>query len=103
MFLDVLVQKRSYLSEEDLIELTALCQILPGPTSTQTITAIGYKLGGPNLAYLTLLIWMLPAVITMTTAGIVFSNLDEKDVSIEFTRYIQPMAVGFVSYAAFNM
>ncbi|MEM9298798.1 MAG: chromate efflux transporter [Bacteroidota bacterium] len=103
MFLDVLVQKRSYLSEEDLIELTALCQILPGPTSTQTITAIGYKLGGPNLAYLTLLIWMLPAVITMTTAGIVFSNLDEKDVSIEFTRYIQPMAVGFVSYAALKM
>ncbi|MEM6358553.1 MAG: chromate efflux transporter [Bacteroidota bacterium] len=103
MFLDVLVQKRGYLSEEDLIELTALCQILPGPTSTQTITAIGYKLGGPNLAYLTLLIWMLPAVITMTTAGIVFSNLDEKDVSIEFTRYIQPMAVGFVSYAALKM
>ncbi|MEM9391813.1 MAG: chromate efflux transporter [Bacteroidota bacterium] len=103
MFLDMLVQKRGYLSEEDLIELTALCQILPGPTSTQTITAIGYKLGGPNLAYLTLLIWMLPAVIIMTTAGIVFSNLDEKDISIEFTRYIQPMAVGFVSYAALKM
>ncbi|MEM6523017.1 MAG: chromate efflux transporter [Bacteroidota bacterium] len=103
MFLDMLVQKRAYLSEEDLIELTALCQILPGPTSTQTITAVGYKLGGPNLAYLTLLIWMLPAVVIMTTAGIIFSNLDEKDVSIEFTRYIQPMAVGFVSYAALKM
>ena len=103
MFLDMMVQKRRYLSEEDLIELTALCQILPGPTSTQTITAIGYKLGGPNLAYLTLLIWMLPAVTIMTTAGIVFSNLDEKDISIEFTRYIQPMAVGFVSYAALKM
>ncbi|MEM7107776.1 MAG: chromate efflux transporter [Bacteroidota bacterium] len=103
MFLDMLVHKRAYLSEEDLIELTALCQILPGPTSTQTITAIGYKLGGPNLAYLTLLIWMLPAVTIMTTAGIVFSNLDEKDMSIEFTRYIQPMAVGFVSYAALKM
>ncbi|MEM9856411.1 MAG: chromate efflux transporter [Bacteroidota bacterium] len=103
MFLDMLVQKRAYLSEEDLIELTALCQILPGPTSTQTITAIGYKLGGPNLAYLTLLIWMFPAVSIMTTAGIVFSNLDEKQISIEFTRYIQPMAVGFVSYAALKM
>ncbi len=103
MCLDMLVKKRGYLSEEDLIELTALCQILPGPTSTQTITAVGYKIGGPNLAYLTLLIWMMPAVLIMTAAGIAFSSLQEKDKSIEFTKYIQPMAVGFVSYAALRM
>src|SRR5258707_2332902 len=64
-FLKILVQKRNYLSEEDLMEINSLCQVLPGPTSTQTLTAIGYKLGGPNLAYLTLLIWILPAVILM--------------------------------------
>ena len=45
MFLDLLVGKRAYLTEEDLIELYALCQILPGPTSTQTITALGFKIG----------------------------------------------------------
>ena len=59
MYLDMMVKKRGYLSEEDLIELFALCQVLPGPTSTQTITALGFKIGGPNLAYLTLLVWML--------------------------------------------
>jgi chromate transporter len=100
-FLRVLVTKRAYLSEADLIELNALCNILPGPTSTQTITAIGYRIGGAKLAYLTLLVWMLPAVIIMTTAGIVMSNLQEKDISISFTKFIQPMAVGFVSYAAY--
>ncbi len=103
MFLDILVKKRGYLSEEDLIELNALCQILPGPTSTQTITAIGYRIGGPNLAYLTLLIWMTPAVTIMTTAAIIISNLQEQNISIEFTRIIQPMAVGFVAYAAFKI
>ncbi|TRX55576.1 chromate efflux transporter [Fulvivirga sp. M361] len=103
MFVDLLVQKRGYLSEEDLIELTALCQILPGPTSTQTITAVGFKIGGPNLAYLTLLIWMLPAVTAMTVAAIVISNLQEREISIEFTKYIQPMAVGFVGYAALRI
>ena len=103
MFLDLLVKKRGYLSEEDLVELTALCQILPGPTSTQTITAVGFKIGGPNLAYLTLLIWMLPAVSIMTTAAVVISNLQEKEMSISFTKYIQPMAVGFVGYAALRI
>jgi chromate transporter len=103
MFLDLLVKKRGYLSEEDLIELNALCQVLPGPTSTQTITAIGYKLGGPNLAYLTLLIWMIPAVTIMTIAAIMISNLQEQEISIEFTKFIQPMAVGFVAYAALKI
>ena len=103
MFLDLLVKKRGYLSEEDLIELNALCQILPGPTSTQTITAIGFKIGGPNLAYLTLLIWMIPAVTIMTMAGVIISNLQEENISLEFTKIIQPMAVGFVAYAAFRI
>lgn len=103
MFLDLLVKKRGYLSEEDLIELNALCNILPGPTSTQTITAIGFRIGGPNLAYLTLLIWMIPAVSIMTIAAVTISNLQEQNISIEFTKLIQPMAVGFVAYAAFRI
>ena len=103
MFLDLLVKKRGYLSEEDLIELNALCNILPGPTSTQTITAIGFKIGGPNLAYLTLLIWMIPAVTIMTIAAITISNLQEQNISIEFTKLIQPMAVGFVAFAAYRI
>jgi len=103
MLFDRMVKKRGYLSEEDLIELNALCQILPGPTSTQTITAIGFKIGGPNLAYLTLLVWMTPAVIVMTTAGMIMSALHAKNMSIEFTKFIQPMAVGFVAYAALRI
>lgn len=97
------VKKRAYISEEELLELHALCQVLPGPTSTQTITAIGFKKGGPTLAYLTLLIWMLPAVTIMTAVAIFFSYVGAKNLSLEFTRFIRPMAVGFVAFAAFLM
>lgn len=103
MLFDLMVEKRGYLTEEELVELNALCQILPGPTSTQTITAIGYKIGGPNLAYLTLLIWITPAVSLMTAAGVLISTLSANNISIEFTKFIQPMAVGFVSYAAYKI
>ncbi|MEM6843526.1 MAG: chromate efflux transporter [Bacteroidota bacterium] len=103
LFLKMMVEKRRYLSEKDLMELHALCQILPGPSSTQTITGIGYRIGGPKLAFLTLLVWMLPAVSLMTTAAIVLSNIQEKELSLEFTRFIQPMAVGFVFYAAYTL
>jgi chromate transporter len=100
-FQKVLVDKRKYLTEDDLMEINSLCQILPGPTSTQTLTAIGFKIGGPNLAYLTLIVWILPAVILMTLAAMLMSSIEEKNWSLEFTRFIQPMAVGFVSYGAF--
>lgn len=100
-FQKILVQKRKYLTEDELMELNSLCQILPGPASTQTLTAIGFKIGGPNLAYLTLLVWILPAVIIMTAAAVFMSSIQEKNWSMAFTRFIQPMAVGFVSYGAY--
>jgi chromate transporter len=102
-FQKVLVQKRKYLTEDDLMEINSLCQILPGPASTQTLTAIGFKIGGPNLAYLTLLVWILPAVTLMTLAALTMSSIENKNWSLEFTRFIQPMAVGFVSYGAYTI
>lgn len=102
-FQKILVAKRNYLSEADLLELNSLCQILPGPSSTQTLVAIGYKIGGASLAYLTLLIWTLPSVVFMTVIAISLFDIEQKNWSLEFTRFIQPMAVGFVSYAAYSI
>ncbi|WP_246285180.1 chromate efflux transporter [Hymenobacter lapidiphilus] len=102
MMLRLLVDKRRYLTAPELLELMALCQILPGPSSTQTITAIGFRLGGPNLAYLTLLVWMLPAVCIMTVAGLSVSYLD-KELVMRLVQYVQPVAVGFVAYSAYTI
>ena len=102
-FQKILVDKRRYLSEHQLLELNALCQILPGPSSTQTLSAIGYRLGGAKLAYLTLFIWMLPSVMAMTFAGVLIANIEQKNLSLNFARFIQPMAVGFISYAAYTI
>jgi chromate transporter len=65
MLLERMVKLRAYISEEDLWELNALCNMLPGPSSTQLISAIGYRVGGPNLAYLALVVWILPATLIM--------------------------------------
>ena len=98
LFFKVLVKKRNYLSEEELIDLNSFCQILPGPASTQTLTAVGFKIGGPKLAFLTLLVWIAPAVIIMTLAAISVSFI-----SLEFTKYIMIMAVAFVMFSAYKI
>jgi chromate transporter len=102
-FQKLLVEKRKYITEEELIEVNALGQVLPGPTSTQTLTAIAYRLRGPNLAYLTLILWMLPSVAIMTGLGILMARFETKQISIAFTRFIQPMAVGFIAYGAYSI
>jgi len=102
-FQKLLVEKRKYISEEELLELNAIGQALPGPTSTQTLTAIAYRLRGPNLAYLTLILWMLPSVAIMTGLGILMASFETKQVSLAFTRFIQPMAVGFIAYGAYSI
>lgn len=102
-FLERFVDKRGYLTEKELLEINALCQILPGPTSTQTITAIGFRIGGPNLAFLTLLLWVLPAVTILTFVAIALSTFLHKEVLLHYIRFIQPMAVGFIAFAAYKI
>lgn len=103
IFYSQLVNKKKYLTEEELIELNALCSILPGPTSTQTITAIGYKVGGKLLAFLTLLVWALPVLLLMTLLAIAFPFLEANNLSVDFLRYLAPMAIAFVLFAGLNI
>lgn len=103
LFIEKLVEKRGYLSEKELMELNALCQILPGPTSTQTITAIGFRIGGLPLAYLSLLIWALPAVTLMILLALGYTFIGSQSLLIDLTQYIQPMAVGFIAYAGYKI
>ena len=103
VFMDQLVVKKQYLKEEELIELLALCSILPGPTSSQTIVAVGYKVGGPLLALLTMLVWALPAIIVMTALSFLYQFLAAYNLSNDWLRYIGPMAVGFIVLASFKI
>lgn len=102
-FLERFVDKRGYLTEKELLELNALCQILPGPTSTQTITAIGFRIGGSSLAYLTLFFWVLPAVAILIFVAIALSTFQHKEIILDAIRFIQPMAVGFIAFAAYKI
>lgn len=101
MLLERMVKKRGYIKEEELWELNALCNMLPGPSSTQLVSAIGFRVGGPNLAYLALFVWILPATLLMVTAAFLIDFLQENTPgALNFARFIQPMAIGFIIFAA---
>ncbi|MEZ5016869.1 MAG: chromate efflux transporter [Flavipsychrobacter sp.] len=103
MMVRTFVQKRKDITEEELVEFNAFCQMLPGPSSTQTVMLIGMKRGGIPLALLTLLIWILPAAILMGAFSFLVTYIDTKDINTNLFKYVQPMSVGFICYAAVRM
>lgn len=103
MMLKTFVEERRDVSKEELLEFLAFCQLLPGATSTQTLTLIGYKRGGVRLAVLTLLIWILPASFFMSVFTFLVHYINTYHFGVDLFRYLLPMAVGFIAFAAYKM
>lgn len=100
MMLKTFVRQRPYVTEKELMEYNAFCQLLPGASSTQTITLIGYKRGGVPLAVMTLIVWILPACIMMGALSFLLHYIDQKELGTDIFKFIPPMAAGFLAYAA---
>jgi chromate transporter len=102
VFLDRLVQKKKYLTEKALLEWMALCSFLPGPTSTQVITAIGLERGGRSLALLTLLVWALPVILFMSAVSMLPAMLGQDGLP-QWLGFLAPLAAAFVGWATWSL
>ena len=96
------VEKRNYITEDELMELNALAQLLPGPSSTQTLVGIAWKVGGLRLAIIAFLIWVLPSSAIMCLAAISYRMFADRAKFAEVIRFVQPVAVGIVAYATYT-
>ena len=99
MMMRTFVERRRDVSREELMEYVSFCQLLPGASSTQTLTLIGYKRGGVPLAILTLVIWILPACVLMGALSFVVTKIGTENLKTSVFQFIQPMAIGFLAYA----
>jgi chromate transporter len=102
MMMKTFVRERGYITEQELMEYNAFCQLLPGASSTQTITLVGYKKGGIPLAILTLIVWILPACLLMGSLSFLLHYIDKKALHTDIFKFIAPMAVGFLVYACYS-
>lgn len=93
-----LVDKLRFITQEELVEINAFCSLLPGPSTTQTITSIGLRLGGVTLAIQTLILWALPGAIFMGVIALSPEFLGAKQLT-----FLATMVVGFLIFAVFSM
>ena len=100
MMMKTFVERRKDVTQQELLDFNAFCQLLPGASSTQTLTLIGYKRGGIALAILTLMVWIIPAASIMGALSFLIRFFDQKGMAHSFFRFVQPMAIGFLAFAA---
>jgi chromate transporter len=63
------VRKRRWLSDEAYADVVALCQFLPGPSSSQLVFALGMQRGGLAGALVASLSFTLPSAVLMILFG----------------------------------
>ncbi len=101
-FREAFVDHRQWLHESTYTELVALCQLLPGPASSQIALSIGLLRGGYLGAILALLGFALPSTIIMIVFGLTLS--DFSDVSqAGWAQGAKIIAVAVVAHAIWKM
>lgn len=100
MMMKFFVDKTPYVTKEELLEYNAFCNLLPGASSTQTVTLIGFKRGGLPLAIFTLLVWIAPACLLMGAFSFLLLDVNSQAIDKNIFKYVPAMAVGFLTYAS---
>ena len=103
MMLKTFVHQRRDITETELVDFVSFCNMLPGASSTQTLTLIGYKRGGIPLAILTLLIWVTPACLLMGGLSFLLDYFSDRSINTKAFHFIQPMAIAFIAFSAFRI
>lgn len=94
-FREEFVARRKWLSEAEYAELIALCQSVPGPSSSQLGFAIGWLRGGFGCALLAWLGFTLPSAALMITAAYGLFALGEGSLA-----YIDGLLIAAVAVVA---
>jgi len=97
------VEKHRWLDEDQFLELMAVGQGLPGPTSTQMVVSTGTFKAGILGGLLAFTLWNLPSFIILVLAGLgvrTFFNADEEPA---WMSGLAPAAVALVCVASFKL
>jgi len=95
------VVRRRWLDEATYAEIVALCQSLPGPTSSEVGIAIGLLRAGPLGAFLAWLGFTLPSAVLMVVFAYTLDHLGRALVPV--VRVLELVATVVVAFAVWRM
>lgn len=102
IFRRVFVEQKHVFNESDYANLVALCQVIPGPASSQVGMGIGYRLGGVPGALAAFAGFTLPSALLMALGGwaVLSGKLPETSWLVTALKLV---ALGIVTQAVIGM
>lgn len=109
---DAFIEKTGWMDDEAFAERLALCQALPGPTSSQMAFACAWKMSGSlGLAFACLGLFLVPSMVILLALGLFFvaaagGGLGEGFIQTfmaHLTDWMTPLVVAVISYATIGM
>eukprot|EP00566_Odontella_aurita_P009662 CAMPEP_0113545920 /NCGR_PEP_ID=MMETSP0015_2-20120614/11527_1 /TAXON_ID=2838 /ORGANISM="Odontella" /LENGTH=506 /DNA_ID=CAMNT_0000446335 /DNA_START=136 /DNA_END=1656 /DNA_ORIENTATION=- /assembly_acc=CAM_ASM_000160 len=76
---DHLIVQRQWMDEDAFMELFAIGQGLPGPTSTQLVVSTALARAGPLGGLMAFFLWNLPGLVVLTVCGVLISTFVDPD------------------------
>ena len=97
------VEKRRWLSEQDYADTVALCQMLPGPASSQVGISIGFERAGLPGAFAAFFGFTLPSAALMILLALGYSELSGISTAMGILHGVKLFAVAVVADALIKM
>jgi len=102
-FRDEFVKRRAWLSDEAFADIVALCQFMPGPSSSQVGIALGLRQGGLAGAFAAWLGFTLPSAVLLWAFGLVMTPYGAGAASAGWLHGLGLAAVAVVAQALWSM
>ncbi|KAL7502887.1 hypothetical protein ACHAWX_000546 [Stephanocyclus meneghinianus] len=102
IFQDHLVRVHGWIAEDQYLELFALCQGLPGPTSTQLLIGTAATHGGMLGGSIAFLMWTLPGFVVCTVASLYLYNIIDASHPPIWLVGVAPAAVALIFKAFYG-
>ncbi len=97
------VEKRQFVSNEEILDYFAIGQCTPGIIAVNTATFIGYKRQKVLGAILSTLGVILPSVIIITAVAAFFSNFNELEIVQHAFAGIRIAVAAIIAYAVYKL
>ena len=102
-FRDMLVERRRWLEEAEFARTVALCQVLPGPTSSQVAYAVGLQRGGLLGGLAAWTAFTAPSAVLMLLLAMGFQSFDLGKIGAGVIHGLKLAAVAIVAQAVLVM
>lgn len=98
-----MVEGKGWISREDIVDILAVSQSLPGAIAINSATFIGYKIAGVSGAISATLGVVLPSVIVITIIASIFVAFKENTMVQKVFAGIRSAVVALIAVAAWNI